>query len=109
MTSERRIIVELGDIQALTCECKKCRYRVCLQPDDARHRVPDMCPGKCGQRWWSPPTMGDLKRGEEVGIVSDFMADLHDMRNPKQAFGFALLLEFDEPGSAPRDKRSSDT
>jgi hypothetical protein len=96
MTSERRIIVSLADIRSVTCECKKCHYRVSLQPDDSRHKVPDACPGKCGQEWWERPA-AELRRGEVVGLVSDFMANLREMRNPKQAFGFLLLFEFDEP------------
>src|SRR5438477_12665643 len=99
MTSERRIIVSLADIRPVTCECKKCHYRVSLQPDDSRHMVPDTCPGRCSQLWWEHPG-AELRRGEVAGVVADFMADLREMRKPKQAFGFLLLFEFDEPAPA---------
>jgi hypothetical protein len=52
VTREHRIIAGLDDIKAVTLECRHCRTRVSLAPDNIRavHQFPKQCP-HCNQQW----------------------------------------------------------
>ena len=49
MTSERRIIVSLGDIKYISYECKGCGAKISISPD-AGLPAPPKCP-QCKDDW----------------------------------------------------------
>ena len=99
MTSERRIVVGLGDIRAVTFECKSCGVRVSYQPDDS-HLMPvnTNCPA-CNEDWWTTSTTRGSVFGTQADIVANLLTGLQGVRKlaDQKSVGFRLLLEYDEP------------
>ena len=95
MTVERKIVVGLEDLTNLVFECKVCKTRVTVSPDDAR--VPERCPNPtCAEMWVKKPTssiqVSVLATESFVKAVGKLRAQSSDDW-PK----FRVLLEFDEP------------
>jgi hypothetical protein len=93
VTFERKIVVGLEEIRAISFECHKCKSRLTVSPDDIRD-IPASCP-HCNFSWRQPidPEAGPVSppRNFAVGIKEiriRFGADV---------IGFKILLEFDEP------------
>jgi len=100
MTVEHSIVVGLEDIKAVIFECRQCRTRVSMLPDDIR--IPQKCPnGNC--------TSGDWIVGNPAQVKSSYEATTASYVNLVQAIGyirknnnrsaFKVLLEFDESPS----------
>jgi hypothetical protein len=95
MTVERKIVVGLDDIQALTLECIKCTARLTVSPDGISG-VPRQC-NRCNADWLIP---------NDTAVVSEpftlFATSLGKIREllktyKKEKLGFRILLEFKEP------------
>jgi hypothetical protein len=91
MTIERRMMMGLDDIRAVSFQCDHCKFRITMFPDDIKE-IPKNCPSN--HRWIS---------GEPEATVippllkfSDGLAKLRTFIG-KKALGFSILLEFDEP------------
>jgi hypothetical protein len=96
MTIERKIVVGLEDIQALTFECGKCGARVTMQPDRARE-IPAECV-QCHQEWISfNPTNREPDTATDTTVR--FWTALQTVRVliKNNKLGFKILLEFREP------------
>lgn len=97
MTKEKRLVFGLDDIRAVTFQCKECRGRVTMLPDDARLKVPGDCP-VCHMEWYSAPLVKET--AASVGTpFNDFVGGIRRLRELQGAgqFKFSLLLEFDDP------------
>jgi hypothetical protein len=99
MTSERRIIVSLGDIKYISYECKGCGAKISISPD-AGLSAPLKCP-QCKDDWlreqahaFSP----QFGYEEQQSSVMKFAKAVGAMRNPEidKSYGFRILLEFAE-------------
>jgi hypothetical protein len=91
MTFERKIVVGLEDIRAISFKCAHCEYRVTVSPDKVSG-IPAHCPN--GHDW----TQGE----QEAMIVPpllQFTTTLAKLRTllSQKALGYRILLEFDEP------------
>lgn len=99
MTSERRTIVSLGDIQAVCFQCKTCATKVSVQPEKLSDAIGimDECPA-CKKHWWSIKATSLPERSAASFVA--FLKALQQLRTPEasEAVGFTLSLEFDEPG-----------
>lgn len=97
MTAERRLVVGLGDIRAVTLECKRCRARITRLPDDKQLEIYTSCPS-CNHPWWSWPP-GHLMRPlpSAFNDLVKALRDARELQGQDDAVGFQLLLEFDEP------------
>lgn len=96
MTIERRMIVGIDDIKAVTFECSKCTGRIPIAISSLRD-VPQQCPS-CNEVWWrindfsthvttsGPPAMAFIQ------AVRVFAAMIRDKKDT-----FRILLEFQEP------------
>ena len=98
MTIERKIVVGLEDVQAISFECmgKGCGYRVTMSPDKAE-RIPESC-GQCGLRWWPENPYGHIS--EKAWPFAKLLESLRAIRgwiNSGSPLGFKILLEFKEP------------
>jgi hypothetical protein len=94
MTVERKIVVGLDDIQAVTFECGKCHSRITVPPDDIRD-IPCQC-ARCGQPW----LVSEPSRYETIADPAvNFTKGIQTIRTLVQnkAMGFRILLEFPEP------------
>jgi hypothetical protein len=91
MTVERKIVVGLTDIKAISFQCDNCEYRITMSPDKVS-QLPASCLN--GHRWISG----------EVGMIAlpplllfgNTISKLRTLAEQK-ALGFKILLEFDEP------------
>jgi hypothetical protein len=93
MTFERKILVGLEDIKAISFECQgeNCKYRITVSPDEPIE-LPANCPH--GHRWISgepqamaiPPLLKFTKTLAQVRVLST-----------QKTLGYRILLEFDEP------------
>jgi hypothetical protein len=90
MTIERRIVVGLGDIKAVSFQCSKCEYRISMSPDKV-HGIPAHRPD--GHDW---------VLGKEVTLIvppllqfTETLARLRTLAGQK-VLGFEILFEFDE-------------
>ena len=94
MTYERKIVVGLDDIRAISLECNECQYRVTMSPDEF-FRIPDMCSN--GHAW----TRGEEKNSSASPVMK-FTASLREVREllGHKHFGFKVLLEIDEPSAS---------
>ncbi len=96
MTFERKIVVGLEEIRAITFECHQCKSRLTVSPDDIRD-IPIACP-HCNFSWRLPE---DPSRGAEPAhrrkILRLEFKELK-IRFGADVIGFKILLEFDEPG-----------
>ncbi|HEY4878048.1 MAG TPA: hypothetical protein VIH97_02905 [Candidatus Acidoferrales bacterium] len=93
MTFERKIVVGLEEIRAISFECHKCKSRLTVSPDDLRD-IPAACP-HCNFSWRQPidPDAGP------VSPPKNFAVGIREIRIRFGAdvIGFKILLEFDEP------------
>jgi hypothetical protein len=91
MVIERRILVDLEDIRAISFQCGKCEYRITMSPDKVQG-VPRNCPN--GHDW---------AQGENQAMVVppllQFTTTLATLRTllGQKTLGFRILLELDEP------------
>lgn len=103
MTVEHRYVVGLGDIRAVTLECKTktCRARVTVSTDKIETLLigDRNCPA-CGCRWFSPSTA--IVENRTMGVVK-FLAALKAAQESEHedAVGARVLLEFNEPSLPP--------
>lgn len=93
MTIERKIIVGLEDIKAVTFECDVCHSRITMNPNKA-HEIPFQC-AECKKSWHPLPMQTDGTIASPFFTFLDALAKLR-MVGPKNA-GFQILLEFEEP------------
>lgn len=91
MTFERKIIVGLEDITAMSFQCLKCPFKITVSPDNVGE-IPTKC--SAGHDWF----LGE-KIGEVLSPVETFMKSVGRLRMTfnQKALGFKVLLEFDEP------------
>jgi predicted Zn finger-like uncharacterized protein len=99
MTSERRLLVGLADIKAVTFACKKCATRVTVGPDKVNADRFQVCP-ECGHVWIPKPQQGkSATRGEAP--MYDLLALLSDAiaLQARETIGCRVLFEIEEPRS----------
>jgi hypothetical protein len=96
MTMERRLIVGIDDIKAVTFECSKCHARIPIAVSSL-HEAPQQCPS-CSEVWWrsndfatnvttsGPPAMAFI---QAIRVSAAMIRDKKDT--------FRILLEFEEP------------
>lgn len=98
MTFERRIVVGLEDIVAVTFECanKQCHSRLTISPDKLTD-LPQRCP-RCSQQW-IPPDPSTYSAVDAP--FSNFLRGITDIRTVVRTnpIGVRILLEFEEPKS----------
>jgi len=88
VTIERKIVLELDDINAVVFKCRKCGARVCLDPDHAQ--VPAKClDERCDSDHWI--------KGQSAEMSSNLIAAIKDARKKKDGAAFTILLEFEDP------------
>lgn len=99
MTYERKIVVGLDDIKALTFECNKCKSRISLSPDFVTE-VPYKCPQIMCQHPWRPPDITPGQHGAVRSHFANFVDGLASIRKmvaaSESSLGFKIILEFDE-------------
>lgn len=95
MTVERRIIVGLEDIKAVSLECNECHSKITLPPD-LKSDIPASCE-RCNHPWRAPQVVGSIRTCDS--IIATFTHSIPTIRELMHAksFGFSVLLEFDEP------------
>lgn len=96
MTVERKIVVGLEDVQAVTFECGKCGSRVTVPPDRGGD-VPARCI-RCGHEWITP-NMTNYEPNTAIDATVKFWTALQTVRTliKNNKLGFRILLEFREP------------
>jgi hypothetical protein len=96
VTFERKIVVSLEEIRAITFECHKCKSRLTVSPDDIRD-IPAACP-HCNFSWRLPEA---ANVGPLASPPRNFAVGIREIRIRFGAdvIGFKILLEFDEPRS----------
>ncbi len=89
MTFERKIVVGLDDIVAISLQCEKCKTRITFHPDSPIE-VPFEC--ECGHAWRSREATGE----HPATVMTRAIAKTRSLfaHHPD---GFKLLLMFDEP------------
>jgi hypothetical protein len=96
MTIEHKIVVGLDDIKTVIFECKQCRTRVSMSPDEIR--IPPKCPKEnCVSRTWivgSPSGLTSEYEGSTAAHINFVDAIGHIRKNKSAAF--RILLEFDD-------------
>src|SRR5437016_5498931 len=102
MTREKRLVVSLGDIRAVTFECKEeiCKARVSVRPAELQRELMDACPS-CKTRWWGTET-GAVTQIPTV--TSSYIALVEALAaiaagGTEETMKFRLLFEFDEPAT----------
>jgi hypothetical protein len=95
MTVERRFVVGLNDIRAVTLECKNCHTRVTVKPAALENISPWACQ-YCKTSWLS----GEKKQA--TWFESNLMVLLRTLprslaEQDDKDIGVRILLEFDEP------------
>ncbi len=99
MTIEHKIVVGLDDIKTVIFECKQCRTRVTMSPDEIR--IPLKCPKEnCVSRAWivgSPSGLTSEYEGSTAAHIN-FVEAIGYIRKNKGA-AFRVLLEFDDDDS----------
>ena len=95
MTFERKIVVGLEEIRAITFECHKCKSRLMVSPDDIRD-IPIACP-HCNFSWRLPEDPSAVPSGSLPKAFAFGIRELK-IRFGADVIGFKILLEFDEPG-----------
>jgi hypothetical protein len=98
MTVERRIVVGLEDIKAVSFECKKCRMRITSVPDDIKE-IPEFC--RCGQAWESFDPEGYKTARSPFAAFVKAIGKIRDQLG-NNAIGYRILLEFDEREAEPK-------
>lgn len=108
MTFNRRIIVGIEDIKAITLECNYCSIEVTFSPD--LPSVPNNCPNpNCNRPWLSPqyphanpfPTT-ETRFPVQVKLLQAIAgvrrkSEEDKIELPKEPIGFHIRLEFEEP------------
>ncbi|MGB7749934.1 MAG: hypothetical protein WCF88_00155 [Candidatus Acidiferrales bacterium] len=94
MTFERKIVVGLEEIRAITFECHKCKSRLTVSPDDIRD-IPAACP-HCNFSWRLPEDPSAAPSGSFPKAFAFGIRELK-IRFGADVIGFKILLEFDEP------------
>jgi hypothetical protein len=90
MVIERKIVVDLQDIRAVSFQCESCEYRVAMSPDKVS--LPINCPN--GHQWTS---------GQSNALIAtplfQFTSTLATLRTllKQKALGYRIVFEFDEP------------
>jgi hypothetical protein len=94
VTFERKIVVGLEEIRAISFECHKCKSRLTASPDDIRD-IPSACP-HCNFAWRLPE---DPNASAIASPPRNFAMGIREIRIRFGAdvIGFKILLEFDEP------------
>jgi len=95
VTFERKIVVGLEEIRAITFECHKCKSRLTVSPDDIRD-IPIACP-HCNFSWRLPEDPSAVPSGSLPKAFAFGIRELK-IRFGADVIGFKILLEFDEPG-----------
>jgi hypothetical protein len=100
MTFERKIVVGLDDIAAVSFECKQCQTRVTMLPDDIQ--VPQRCQ-KCDSVW----IIGDPSNYQSVTSPHmNFINAIGQIRKHlKNGAPFKILLEFNETDENPKGSK----
>lgn len=96
MTIEHRILVGLGDLKSITCECRACGLRLSIAPAKLQVMKLRECPA-CPEPWLDlAPKTGDCYRLPLPSLVAA-IADHAAMpeSNPKR--GVTILFEFEDP------------
>jgi hypothetical protein len=94
MTVEHRLLLELGDITALTFECEgeQCRARLSLPPDTVSGEKLQRCP-RCNRDWLAKDS--DLGQSTNEGVFGRFVLAIREARKATHP-GFKMFLEFRE-------------
>jgi hypothetical protein len=95
MTRERNISFGFDDIKAVVVECIKCRTATKF-PADVKVEIPFDCP-HCGNSWRSAGGRSGALTNDSAMV--SFVQSIPAMRTllSEKAYGFNVLLEFDEP------------
>lgn len=90
MVVERKILLGIGDIRAVSFQCDRCAYRVTMLPE--KISVPTACPE--GHGW----TRGQqqISQRDPVAKLGEVLGTLRTLTENK-AIGFQIFFEFDEP------------
>jgi hypothetical protein len=104
MTLDRKIILGIEDIKAISLECKKCQVRLTFNPDVAVN-IPPHCPNlQCNADWLPNIAYGSHEPKDPVqlklvrAIIATRMLDkASETERPNDTAGYRVLLEFDEP------------
>jgi hypothetical protein len=96
MTSERKIIVGIEDIKAITFECTKdqCRARISLSPN-VQADAPHACP-QCGVEWRTGVKQRHDFTESAVQKLTGAVADLTAIKRTNP-LNYRVLFEFEEP------------
>ena len=94
LTFERKIVVGLEEIRAITFECHQCKSRLTVSPDDIRD-IPTACP-HCSFSWRLPEDAQAAPAGSPPKNFAFGIKELK-IRFGADVIGFKILLEFDEP------------
>jgi hypothetical protein len=74
MTTENRIVFDVGDITQIRIECARCHASVALQLGEDRILVPQQCPG-CRETW-----KDDMRKGV-AHVIEDVAASLKHLKS----------------------------
>lgn len=95
MTRERKMVVGLDDIQAITIQCCNCNVRLTLPIAKIRD-IPRAC-NHCNTVWWTSSEIGQ-NFNTEMPASQALIGAIHTlrmlMREKKESY--RILLEFDE-------------
>ena len=97
MTIEHSIVVGLDDIKTVIFECRQCRTRVSMLPNDIR--IPQKCPNEnCASREWITGIPANVRSSYEASTAKyvNFVEAIGHIRKSKNDAAFRILLEFDE-------------
>lgn len=98
MTVEHRLVVGLGDIRAVTLECKHCGARLSHSPEGLKRGDLWKCPS-CHRDWLSDSLVHSQRPTSDLAL---FLLTLSASRKTQQegtdsAVGVRVFLEFDAP------------
>lgn len=72
MTIDKDLVIDLGDIKAVTLTCHTCEATLCLPPEGIQKNPPQTCPN-CTANWF-PDSTPDQK------LLKDFLSLLRGLR-----------------------------
>lgn len=105
MTVERRLLLGLADIFAVTFECKRCGVRLTLAPDKVSVDALQRCPGPGCSAEWVNGAQATPHGRSHGGSMARFLAALPLARESQAEGGDAkvrIFFEFQEPTEATR-------